>query len=123
MDSSSGKAKVTPMPRKNVRRGNDILVMNMAASSFSIVRRKRLVADLSPKPLSLSPDLSLRSLDRGIFNIRRHLDPLLEWQTVDNAEHDRCKAIIRRRIPHDRADRGHVVVREPSPQCVRHQLF
>jgi hypothetical protein len=42
MDSSSGSANVTPMPRKNVRRGNDILVMNMTASSFSVVRRKRL---------------------------------------------------------------------------------
>ena len=35
IDSSSGSASVTPMPRRNVRGGNAILVMNMVASSFS----------------------------------------------------------------------------------------
>src|SRR5580704_16107362 len=34
IDSSNGSARVTPMPRRKVRRGNDILVMNMVASSL-----------------------------------------------------------------------------------------
>src|ERR1700722_8900316 len=34
IDSSSGSARVTPTPRRKVRRGNDILVMNMVASSL-----------------------------------------------------------------------------------------
>ena len=36
IDSSSGSASVTPTPRRNVRLGNDILVMNMVASSFVV---------------------------------------------------------------------------------------
>jgi hypothetical protein len=32
MASSNGRPSVTPIPCRNVRRGNDILVMNMTSS-------------------------------------------------------------------------------------------
>src|SRR6266581_3312321 len=61
IDSSSGSARVTPMPRRNVRLGNDILVMNMVASSLLVRRQPN------------TPTLTGGGPDRRVLDFLRHL--------------------------------------------------
>src|SRR5438552_12765776 len=79
IESSSGSASVTPMPRRNVRRGNARLVMNVICASFR------------------------RSTVHGRFHI---VDSPLEWNAVDDTEYEIGKSIfLRCGAVHDCADR------------------
>src|SRR5690349_24521708 len=67
IDSSSGSARVTPMPRRNVRRGNAILVINIEAPSICC------------------------------DNVRLSgFDPLLKRRAVDDAENERREPVVLR---------------------------
>src|ERR1700692_149578 len=74
MESSNGSARVTPMPRRKVRRGNDILVMNMVASS--------LFFWLTGPSASGGPE-------SRILDVLSHLGALLKRRAVHDAQHQR----------------------------------
>src|SRR5688572_25564757 len=88
--SISGSAIVTPIPRRNVRRGNDIFEMNIAESPVS-ARRLARRGDLT----------------RGLL---RGLHPHLKRRTVDNALDQRRETVVLGLgfpddLPHD----GHIL--------------
>src|SRR4051812_28942847 len=113
IDSSSGSASVTPIPRRKVRLGNDILVMNMAASSL-----------LGPAQPPATRALTSGGPDRRVVTFLSHLDPLLKGRAVDDALHNRRElVIVRRAATDDRAHRGHVVIRETAAERVGQQLL
>src|SRR5215470_12640824 len=48
----------------------------------------------------------------------------LELRALHDAEHDRRKpVVVRGRVTHDRAQRGHVDVFDAAPDCERHHLL
>ena len=82
---TSGGASVTPTPRRNVRLGNDILVINMVASSFLALGR--------PEGRPYARFLDVRFLpgggtDRWILDVLCALGPLLERRAVHDPQHD-----------------------------------
>src|SRR5205814_10138024 len=92
IESSSGSASVTPMPRRNVRRGTARFVMNVICASFR----------------------------RSIVHARFHIvDSPLEWHAIDDAEDEIGKPIfLRRSAVHDYPDRRHVGKRRFTAQSV-----
>src|ERR1700686_2814775 len=90
--SSNGNARVTPMPRRNVRRGNDILVMNMVASSLLLVR---LLPDVAPGParaerwLTLTRPSASSGREGRILDVLSHLGTLLKRRAVHDAQNQR----------------------------------
>src|SRR5256885_1060968 len=59
IDSSSGKARVTPAPRRNVRRGMQVFVMNMLTPSRSLDAHPELRASDNPEDDRREPVLIL----------------------------------------------------------------
>src|SRR5687767_16031057 len=93
IESSSGRARVTPIPCRNVRRGMCRLVTNIG-------------------PLLVGAQCTFMRLDAH-----------LELRTLHDAEHDRREAVVvGGRIPDDRADGWHVGVFHAAAQSERHQL-
>src|SRR5262245_54637788 len=104
MASRRGNATPMPMPRRNVLRGNDILVMNMA-DPFYLVRRR------SPTP---------GDSGRLLYRFRPHLKRV----AGHDPEHDRRQAIVlTRRVTHDCTHYGHVAMVEPSAERVGEKLL
>src|SRR5215831_10385472 len=90
--SSSGRARVTPAPRRNVRRGSAFLVMIMRRSS--VIRADRRARRLPP--------------------LKRH--------TLDDAEDEiRDPIVVRRGAPNDGTHGRRIVVLESASERIRHQ--
>ena len=70
IESSSGRATVAPIPRKNVRRGNDRLVMNIGANS---PQKTRLAADFTAGS-STSSDVLIRCRNGVLFTTPSTID-------------------------------------------------
>src|SRR5262249_38945252 len=105
--SSSGSAMVTPMPRRNVRRGSEIFEMNIAFSSFSTI--------------SALPQRSTRSRDRG--RGRPGLLTLcathLERRARRDADDERLEAVgASSRVLHNFPDGGRVVVLDAAAERI-----
>src|SRR4051812_26965490 len=101
IDSSSGRARVTPIPRRKVRRGNAILVINIVVSWL----------------------IRCAGSDHRWF-VRIRLDSFLKCRAVDYAEHERREPVVAaRRVAHDLSKFRHVGSREPAAEAVDHQLF
>src|SRR5437764_528706 len=77
IDSSSGKASVTPAPRRNVRRGMQVFVMNMLTPSRSLDAHPELRASDNPEDDRREPVLILvgRARDRAHGRHVRVLEP------------------------------------------------
>src|SRR5579862_4701850 len=96
MLSSSGRATLTPRPRRTVRRERDLLVMNIV-NSFC-------------------------SLSGSRHYIRR--SPHLERLAGDHTQNKRRPAILRARgVPYNRANRGLVGVSDRPAQSIGHEFF
>src|SRR6266576_5822330 len=106
IDSSSGRASVTPAPRRKVRRGMCLFVTYIVL--------------LLPRP-HRDPMLSTRLL-RTCSRLGPH--PHLELRAPDHTEHDRRESVV---VPggvaRDRADSRHVGVFKPAAERVRHGLL
>src|SRR5687767_16015011 len=97
MESSSGNARLTPMPRRNVLRGRCFLVTNMVA----------------PPAGSVSTGTPQRRSSAGrhggqLLRIGRRRLLHLERDALHDAEHDRRPAIVAGRglssyLPHERS--------------------
>src|SRR5436190_20615310 len=96
IESSSGNASETPAPRRKVRRGICLLVMNMLISLTST----------GCLLLSAAADLPIQ-LERG---------------ALDDAQDQRRKAVVvRRRVVHDGTKQWHISVFDAATQGIRHQ--
>src|SRR5712692_8529311 len=106
--SSSGNATVTPKPRRNVRRGKVILLMNMSAPQVRSGRSTRGRRRRSGRLLVMCW-LGLAHLKRRAFRHSENQCP----ETVT----------VRRGVAHDFANGRGVVVLEPPSQGVNHESF
>src|SRR4029453_3130111 len=103
--SSSGKARVTPAPRRKVRRGMCFFAMNMfpLGTTYYFLR-----------PNSNS--------QRSLF--LRALDVVLKRRAPHDAQHERGKPVVARsRVAHDRSHQRHVLIFHSTTQGVGEQLF
>src|SRR5262245_7733433 len=103
IESSSGSASVTPMPRRKVRRGRYFFVIN--AITFS--------------PLCLCASVCRRHV-KSVLALHFHL----KRRALDHAENQVREPIATfRRIAHHAAHGWHVVILRLAPDAVHHQLL
>src|SRR5437867_4942047 len=104
--SNSGSANVAPTPRRNVRRGNDILVMmNMTSSTFPDARPEGRARNATRR----RPELQL---GRGSSHLKR--------RALDDPENDpREPIVVARSLARDRADGRRVIVLDPPGRSRR----
>src|SRR5687767_9568699 len=99
--SSSGSASVTPIPCRNVRRGNERLLISITTLLTS---------------RSTSRPSGCRLGSGGCSHLERH--------AADDAEHDGGEAIVAPAgVAHNRADGRHIVVLEAAPERIRQHLL
>src|SRR4029079_19297092 len=103
IESSNGKARVTPAPRRNVRLGMYFLVMNIGSAL--------LYNSIISRPLARRAFLAIP----GRFQLLLHLERL----ALDHAEHQSREAVfVLLRAVHDRAHQGHIVIFGSAAEAV-----
>src|SRR5262249_32565686 len=111
MLSSSGNERLTPRPRKTVRRDKCFLVMNIAQSSAN-----NFAGALSPA----FGDSGCCSRDRVAIGHRPHL----EWHALDDCQHSlRPAVVIGCRLSYDLTHRGPIKMLHAPAKRIREQLF
>src|SRR5262245_29660898 len=109
IDSSNGNATVAPTPRRNVRRGNVLLVRNLIGRS--------------------PPSLANGSRHGGRFRVAaRGNGPRfavhLERIALGDLEYERPESVVvLLGVLHDLSHDGHVVVLDAATERVRHELL
>src|SRR5437870_2950851 len=123
IESSSGNARVTPIPRRNVRRGRCFLVRNIALLCLPVklprLNVSYIYAGLKPERTLL---FVLCRVGRYVVAIRHPAH--LKRRAFDDRGYQRRESIVvRGGILDDAAHHRHIVGFESLSELVNHELF